>query len=303
MKRSKSRLDAFRKMLIARPAAACLVMAAVLLMQAPNSADGSMSSSAVTKAVAAWTAGAESSLSHPDSSSKKRKQRRATVSWAALSSRYPGAFATRGPASPKRAALTFDDVPDNYYTPRVLDILAREHVRATFFLVGQRAAAHPDMVQRIRMEGHAVGSHSYNHTSYARLSLEEFISQIRRTDKILLPQLGFTPRFMRPPYGEIKPEQLGWAQGHGYFVVNWNVDTEDWKGLGAEAIIRNVKRTLVPGSIILQHAGGGTGEDLSGTLDALPRIIAMLRQKGYELVTVPELLGESEAVEEFKLYD
>ncbi|MCM3748251.1 polysaccharide deacetylase family protein [Paenibacillus pasadenensis] len=224
------------------------------------------------------------------------------VSWITLTRNFPGAFATHGPATSRRVALTFDDVPDNDYTPKVLDILAREKVKATFFIVGERALKHPDMVQRIVAEGHAVGNHSYDHTSYASLSMSEFKDQVERTNKLLHSQLGFTPRFIRPPYGEILPEQLLWTQSRGYYVVNWNVDTEDWKGLGPDQILRNVRRTLGPGSIILQHAGGGIGEDLSGTVKALPRLIQLLKQKNYELVTVPELLGKPEELESIRLY-
>lgn len=225
-----------------------------------------------------------------------------TVSWITLSREYPGAFATRGPAGIKRVALTFDDVPDEQYTPEVLDILAREHVRATFFVVGERAAKAPSVLCRIRAEGHAIGNHSYDHTSYAHLPPSKFEEQIESTSRLLRTHLGFTPRFLRPPYGEITPRQLMWTQSRGYFVVNWDVDTQDWRGLSADQIVRNAQKTLAPGSIILQHAGGGIGEDLSGTVKALPRLIRMLRDQGYEMVTVPELLGESEEIEKMRLY-
>ncbi|WP_245851104.1 polysaccharide deacetylase family protein [Paenibacillus herberti] len=224
------------------------------------------------------------------------------VSWITLARKYPGAFATRGPTSSKRVALTFDDVPDLEYTPQVLDILAREKVKATFFVVGERAAKHPEMVRRIITEGHSVGNHSYDHTSYALLSMRKFEDQIERTGNILHSQIGYTPRFLRPPYGEITPAQLMWTQSRGYFVANWNVDTEDWKGLSAGRILRNVRRTLGPGSIILQHAGGGVGEDLSGTVKALPSLIRILKQKGYELVTIPEMFSESQELESMRLY-
>ena len=283
----------------------CVIIAAALFLlsesilpvrEASGSQSQSNESNVQTAAAGSQQAG-EQAHEPPRANGKKR---RAQVSWSSLASQYPGAFATKGPSLPRRAALTFDDVPDGEFTPQVLDVLAREHVRATFFIVGHRAAERPEMVRRIRREGHAIGSHSYDHSSFAKLSVAQFAGQVTTTDRILFSQLGFTPRFIRPPYGEIRPEQLEWAGKRGYYVVNWNVDTEDWKGLSANAIIRNVKRTLTPGSIILQHAGGGVGEDLSGTVEALPRIIRMLKEKGYRLVTIPELLNESEWIEPYR---
>ncbi|QJC53329.1 polysaccharide deacetylase family protein [Paenibacillus albicereus] len=269
---------------------ALLLVLMQLLGGAPSMA-GAASAPANARALPPEAANAQAAVLRPR-----------TVSWITLSREFPGAFATRGPAGLKRVALTFDDVPDEQYTPEVLDILAREHVRATFFVVGQRAAKAPSMLRRIHAEGHAIGNHSYDHTSYARLSESKFEEQIESTSRLLKAHLGYTPRFLRPPYGEITPSQLMWTQSRGYFVVNWDVDTQDWRGLSADQIVRNAQKTLAPGSIILQHAGGGIGEDLSGTVKALPRLIRLLREKGYEMVTVPELLGESEEIERMRLF-
>lgn len=215
------------------------------------------------------------------------------TSWTDLRRRYPGTFTTRGPVTDRRIALTFDDVPDNHFTPKILNILARYHVKATFFIVGERARKYPAMVKRIVREGHAIGNHSFNHASFARLTQREFMRQITRTETVLKPLTGFSPRYIRPPYGEILPGQLEWAGRNGYYIVNWNVDSEDWRSIGSRKVLQNIKRTLTPGSIVLQHGGGGPGEDLSGTVQALPELIQYLRRKGYEIVTVPELLGKS----------
>ncbi|AJY75724.1 polysaccharide deacetylase family protein [Paenibacillus beijingensis] len=220
-------------------------------------------------------------------------QPRRQISWTELRRRFRGTFTTRGPAVPRRVALTFDDVPDTEFTPKVLDILARYHVKATFFIVGQRAKEHPEMVRRIVREGHAIGNHSYNHMVFSNLSQHKFSLQIAKTESILKSIVGFAPRYIRPPYGEITPGQLEWARKHGYYIVNWNVDSEDWRSISSGRVLQNIKRTLTPGSIVLQHAGGGVGEDLSGTVKALPELIGYLRQKGYEIVTLPELLGRS----------
>ncbi|REE92858.1 peptidoglycan/xylan/chitin deacetylase (PgdA/CDA1 family) [Paenibacillus taihuensis] len=224
---------------------------------------------------------------------KKKKRSRANgMSWVTLQRMYPGSFVIWGPRGSRRVALTFDDVPDPRFTPQVLETLARYKVRATFFVVGQRAAAHPALVQRIAREGHIIGNHSYNHAVFSRISRYAFEQQIVKADRIIRPMIGYSPKFVRPPYGEILPHQVEWLRSRGYVVVNWDTDSVDWKSLDSNSILINIKRTLQPGSIILQHAGGGEGQDLSGTINALPRLIKLLRSKGYQIVTLPELLNK-----------
>lgn len=212
-------------------------------------------------------------------------------SLAELRKKYPETFIIQGPSQAKNVALTFDDVPDTRYTPKVLDILKQHRIRATFFVVGYRAVQHPDLVQRMVREGHVIGNHSFNHAYFPKLSLAAYAGQILKTQAILNRIAGYRPRVMRPPYGAINEEQLLWARKNGFIVVNWNVDSLDWKNLKAKEVEANVLSHVRPGSIILQHAGGGKGEDLTGTIQALPKIIRHLREKGYHFVTVPELVG------------
>jgi peptidoglycan-N-acetylglucosamine deacetylase len=208
--------------------------------------------------------------------------------------KYPDTFRSSGPRV-KQIALTFDDVPDPRFTGKVLDILKKFQVKATFFAVGERAKKHPDLAKRIHEEGHAIGNHSYNHAQLNKLSLDKFKGQIERTNTILKSLTGVNPRLIRPPYGDINEAQLQWARKNGYKVVNWNVDSLDWKGLRKEEVKSNILSAVGPGSIVLQHAGGGVGSDLSGTIEALPDIITELRSKGYSFVTLPEMLGVSES--------
>ncbi|OJF16545.1 MAG: chitooligosaccharide deacetylase [Bacillaceae bacterium G1] len=209
---------------------------------------------------------------------------------AELRQKYPNVFVLNAPSSKRQVALTFDDAPDDTFTPQILDVLQREGVKATFFVVGNRAEAHPDIMERIVREGHAVGNHSYNHANLPKLTDEQFREQIRKTDEIIRRFTGYTPRMVRPPYGEISEEQIKWLASQHKTVVNWNVDSLDWKGLTAEQVATNVLGHVHPGSIVLMHSGGGIGEDLSGTVNALPLIIRTLREAGIEMVTVPELL-------------
>ncbi|GKU80368.1 hypothetical protein L3i20_v247650 [Paenibacillus sp. L3-i20] len=220
-------------------------------------------------------------------------KRAVKVSWVKLQQQYPGAFMMSGSRSQKKVALTFDDVPDPRYTPAVLDILAKHHIRATFFVVGDRASKHPALVRRIKNEGHIIGNHSYNHAIFSKLTNAQFQKQILQTNRVIKNISGLSPRLIRPPYGDLLPQQVVWGKQNGYTIVNWDVDSEDWKkNPSSDVVMSNINRTLQPGSIILQHAGGGVGQSLSGTIEALPILIEELQEKGYELVTLPELLGK-----------
>ncbi|CAM3854812.1 polysaccharide deacetylase family protein [Cohnella lubricantis] len=213
------------------------------------------------------------------------------LDWFEMQRRYKGAFVLSAPRGTRKVALTFDDVPDPRYTPLILNILKQEKVHATFFVVGGRARKHPATVRRIRREGHAIGNHSYNHPDFSGLSLSQMQNQIRRTEKAIQETAGVAPRLIRPPYGEIKPSQLDWARRNGYTVVNWDVDSSDWRQLSSRRVFANVTKSVRPGSIILLHAGGGEGQNLFGTVRSLPLLIAWLRSHDYEPVTLPELLN------------
>jgi len=218
-------------------------------------------------------------------------ERPSGASWSEMQRRFKGAFVLSAPKPSRRqVALTFDDVPDSRYTPLILNVLKQQNVKATFFVVGSRALKHPGLVRRIHAEGHAIGNHSFDHPDFSKLGIVGMKKQIRTTESALLRSVGFAPRLIRPPYGEIRMSQLNWAQSQGYTVVNWDVDSSDWRQLSAKAICRNVTSTVRPGSIILLHAGGGSGQNLHGTVKALPELIQWLRVHRYEPVTLPELL-------------
>lgn len=205
--------------------------------------------------------------------------------------KYADTFKIRGSKLGRQVALTFDDVPDPRFTPAILNILKQKGVRASFFVVGERVQKYPNLLRRISKEGHTIGNHSYTHPVLKRGTLQQFITEIRKTENAIKRITGRATRLIRPPYGEINEKQVKWAKKNRYLIVNWDVDSLDWKGLQAEKIKNNVLRSVRPGSIILLHAGGGVGSDLSGTIKALPKIIDELRKRGYRLVTLPELLG------------
>lgn len=226
-------------------------------------------------------------------SSVHQKKDRAAPTLSMLRKKHADIFKMCGPHT-RQIALTFDDVPDSRYTPQVLDILRANGIKATFFIVGRRAEKHPGIIRRIVREGHAIGNHSYTHPDFRKATSERFRRQITKTERILQTSAGFRPKLIRPPYGEITEPQIQWARRHGYMIVNWNVDSLDWKGLSKTQIQRNVIPATGPGSIILMHAGGGQSSNLRGTVQALPGLIQSLKARGYQFVTVPRLLHTSE---------
>jgi peptidoglycan/xylan/chitin deacetylase (PgdA/CDA1 family) len=195
-----------------------------------------------------------------------------------------------GNPSKKQIALTFDDGPDDHYTPQILDILKTKGVKATFFIVGQEAKNHPDMLRRIFREGHALGNHSWDHPKLPHLSASQLIEEVQSTEAEIYKITGRKPDLFRPPYGLAATWQLSVLRDLGYRVIKWSVDTNDWQRLSDEQILSNVQKEVSPGGIILQHDFGGSPGALDGTVKALPQIIDQLRARGYEFVTVQTLL-------------
>jgi cellulose synthase/poly-beta-1,6-N-acetylglucosamine synthase-like glycosyltransferase/peptidoglycan/xylan/chitin deacetylase (PgdA/CDA1 family)/spore germination protein YaaH len=198
-------------------------------------------------------------------------------------------------------ALTFDDGPDAEWTPKILDILKEKHVPATFFIVGENALPHPQLLNRIVAEGHELGNHSYTHPNMALLSPRGVRLELNATERLVEAYTGRGMRLFRAPYfGDAEPttaDELGpalAAQQSGYVNVGLHVDPADWKTPGVVPIVR---RTLDQvengdeersGNIVLLHDAGG---DRSQTVAALPHIIDLLRARGYGFVPVSALVG------------
>ena len=198
-------------------------------------------------------------------------------------------YAFSGPYNKAIVALTFDDGPDPVFTPQILDKLKKYNTKATFFLLGTSIEKHPDLVKRIAAEGHIIGNHTYSHPNLTQISDEEYHDQIKKTDKLIQDLVGYKPRFFRPTYGAINENQVQWATEKGMMVVQWSIDTLDWKGLSAEIITQTVIADILPGSIILQH--NAPGVPLQGSVDALDQIIPQIQGMGARFVTLPEMFG------------
>jgi cellulose synthase/poly-beta-1,6-N-acetylglucosamine synthase-like glycosyltransferase/peptidoglycan/xylan/chitin deacetylase (PgdA/CDA1 family) len=197
-----------------------------------------------------------------------------------------------------KVVLSFDDGPDPKYTPQILDILKRENVKATFFLVGSRAELYPDLVRRIVREGHEIGNHTYTHPNVGLIPESQVKVELNATQRLIEAICGRSTTLFRPPYNadanpnkaeEIQPLLL--AQDLGYWIALEDIDTEDWSRPGVAKILERVRNGRVEGgNIVLLHDAGGNREQ---TVEALPEIIEYLRNRGDETALISNLLGKS----------
>jgi cellulose synthase/poly-beta-1,6-N-acetylglucosamine synthase-like glycosyltransferase/spore germination protein YaaH/peptidoglycan/xylan/chitin deacetylase (PgdA/CDA1 family) len=213
--------------------------------------------------------------------------------------------------SPNRVVLTFDDGPDPTWTPKILDVLKREHATATFFLIGIQADKYSGLVKRIYNEGHTIGNHTFTHPDVSNISSNYMKLELNLTERLFASLVGIRATLMRPPYAideepdtadQVKP--LEFSQEKGYITVGNRIDTNDWTDVPrrqtAEEIAAKVLTHLPPcrpddlhcGNIVLMHDGGGNRAE---TVRALPMIIEGVRARGYEIAPVYELLGKTRA--------
>lgn len=199
----------------------------------------------------------------------------------------------RGGRTGRSVALTFDDGPDPLHTPRVLDVLARHGVRATFFLVGEKAAACPELVRRIVAEGHTVGNHSHTHDSLFPLRRERrMVEELRTAGEVVRSIVGRRPRLFRPPFGVTNPTIARAAGRLRLTVVGWSVRSLDTVArLPRERVLERIVRRLHPGAVILLHDRCPQSDRLT------ERLLETLDRLGYRINTVERMFG-IEAYEE-----
>jgi peptidoglycan/xylan/chitin deacetylase (PgdA/CDA1 family) len=181
-----------------------------------------------------------------------------------------------------RVALTFDDGPD-VYTPQILEVLRAYNVRATFFIMGKKAAAHPALVRAVVAGGHLAENHSWDHPHMADLDAAAVRRQLADTTTAIMRAGAPRPRLFRPPFGNTDGVVDAQARALGLRVVRWSVDTNDWRGRRPADIAATVLAQAVPGSVVLLHDGVANS---AATIQALPAIITGLRARG--LCTAPD---------------
>jgi peptidoglycan/xylan/chitin deacetylase (PgdA/CDA1 family) len=203
-----------------------------------------------------------------------------------------GPVFSSGTANQKIVALTFDDGPYPPYTDKILDILKEKNVKATFFIIGQNAAKHPETIKRIFNEGHQLGNHTYTHKDLLKTEPAAIMSEIERTNSLIYALTGQNMRIARPPHGFRDAVVLNIMALKNLKPVDWSVSGRDWNNHSAKTIAERVISNTKNGSVILLHDGDASaaGKTRESTVKALEKIIDELLSEGYRFVTIDEML-------------
>lgn len=197
------------------------------------------------------------------------------------------------PAVKDKAALSFDDGPDPVWTQAVLDELKKYEIKATFFLIGKKAALYPDLVRTIAQEGHEIGNHGYSHSFFSWLN---FRRELLTADALITDLSGKKPNLFRPARGWIFGHQKQEAENLGYKTVLWSINSKDWSGISADTIVKRITQKLSAGDIILCHDSGSvfgiSGGNRAETVKAISKLKAAADSRNLKLVPVGELLAQ-----------
>jgi peptidoglycan/xylan/chitin deacetylase (PgdA/CDA1 family) len=184
-------------------------------------------------------------------------------------------------------AMTFDDGPSEKLTPRLLNLLAAHHIKATFFVIGQNVVDHPEVLQRAAREGHEIANHSWSHPNLGKMSDDAVRRELQKTEDAIKAAIGTRPTLLRPPYGSISSRQKKWIHDEfGYRIILWDVDPLDWKRPGPAVVCNRIIKETRAGSIVLSH------DIHPGTIEAMPSTFDQLEAKGFKFVTVSELIAK-----------
>ncbi|MBT2733637.1 glycosyltransferase [Bacillus sp. ISL-7] len=209
----------------------------------------------------------------------------------------PSEVVRYGQPKRKEVVLTFDDGPDPTYTPQILDILDKNHIKGSFFIIGENALQHPELVNKMYKEGHEIGNHTFTHPDVASITPFQTRMELNANQRLFQEITGHSMTLFRPPYvanaepstkSELEP--ILRAQDMGYTMVGELIDSDDWQRLSSDEIVKRVLDQLPEGNVILMHDAGG---NRSNTVEALPTIIKELKQRGYTFTTIADLTGKS----------
>lgn len=212
------------------------------------------------------------------------KWRRNIVKFA---SDYPGQMFINGPTNKKKVALTFDDGPDGFITPQIIDILQQYQVKGSFFFVGNRLDRFSGVVKKAYANGNLVLSHTWSHPFLAQRNPGQIRNELVLTEDKIFQIIGRKPAIVRPPYGDVNAQVATAIGDNNTKIALWSIDSLDWSQREKDNIVNNIVNNVRPGDIILMHSNEDKIEDVK----ALPIIITELHKKGYEFVDLGEMLG------------
>lgn len=184
----------------------------------------------------------------------------------------------------KKISISFDAAWGDEFTKDILDILDKYDVKSTFFLVGFWVEKYPEMVKEIYDRGHDVGNHSTNHPYMTKLSEEQIVQELNKTGDQIKKITSEVPILFRPPFGDYNDKLIKACKENDYYVIQWDVDSLDWKEMGAQPVVERVTRNVQKGSIVLFH------NNAKYVKEYLPKVIERLQEEGYEIIPVSELI-------------
>jgi peptidoglycan-N-acetylglucosamine deacetylase len=189
-------------------------------------------------------------------------------------------------------ALTYDDGPNDPYTWRLLELLERHGVKATFFVIGRFVEQKPEIARAVVAAGHAIANHTWSHPNLIFAKAVEVRRQLQRTQQAIFEATGVEAQLFRPPFGGRRPVTLRIARAMGLQPIMWNVSCYDWKPIPADEIFGHAERQIRGGNVILLHDGEfhRVGVDRSRSIEASNRILSRYKAEGYEFVTIPEMV-------------
>lgn len=184
----------------------------------------------------------------------------------------------------KKIAISFDAAWGAQHTDKILEILDRYNVKTTFFLVGFWVDKYPDMVKKISDKGHEVENHSSSHPHMSKLTKEQIQKELKTTGDKIEAITNKKPFLFRPPFGDYNNQLINTAKETGYYTIQWDVDSLDWKELGVKPVVDRVTRNVKKGSIVLFH------NNAKYVTKYLPLVIEKLQKDGYKIVPISELI-------------
>lgn len=204
---------------------------------------------------------------------------------ATIQSNFHAQAFCHGDISGKEIALSFDDGPNQEYTPQVLSILAQYHVSATFFVIGNNIHGNENILRQIDADGHSIGNHSYTHSFYIDFkSLQGFKDELNKTAEIVSELIGKRMRLFRPPYGVTTPNLAKASNALNYNIIGWSIRSLDTTADTAQIIAQRIQTQIKPGSIILFH------DNSDKTIQVLKQTLKFAKENGYKIVSVERLL-------------
>lgn len=199
----------------------------------------------------------------------------------------------------KKVALTFDDGPSAEWTPRILAVLKEAGITATFFMIGHHVKKYPDIARRVAEEGHTIGNHGFAHTVILYYKPAEIEAEIKYTETVIERATGLRTRLYRPPKAWMKRGIKKIIRDLGYEIVLWSLNSKDWVTFDHRLMVKYLVRQVKSGDILLFHDSGNVfsaeGGDRRQTVAAIPLLAKKLQAKGFEFVSVEELINSREA--------